>query len=255
MAQREKLDRRGVGNFTTRQIALISALNEQCSDIENKINKVRRDGEIEIARVEAKIRAAKAQLEIGAEAIRNKYFPACLYRPMSSPELKRACWAEYVAVATKQERQVVELTEASQVEAVRAYADIARMRHMLNFVKSTKGYMESLQQYIVKKIGLLDDAGQVRAAKKLRGLLEISWPPDVPPKTNTGGIRDEDVVVSSAGPSTAGASSSGPQTVGDFRAKLRAASVPFKHAEKPSKDKHSRGSKKDGSAGSSASEK
>ncbi|KAI0528859.1 hypothetical protein KFK09_001402 [Dendrobium nobile] len=268
MAQRETLDRPVGGwgrNLTVLQMDRVNMFDEQSRDMENEIKEFRRDCEIEIARLEAEIRAAKAELEIEAEAIRNQYFPACVYRPMTSPELKRACWAEYIAFAsTSQGKKVVDLTETRLAEATRAYADIVRTRHIVKFLEA-EGYQTWLKLYINKKMGYFDDACEERrVAKEFRDLLQgmglnvryVHGPLPSPAmeipliKANTGQRDDDDDVVS-----TGGSSSRGPQTVHDFRAKLRAASVPFKHAEKPSKDKHSQRSKKDGSDESSASEK
>ncbi|PKU67691.1 hypothetical protein MA16_Dca013721 [Dendrobium catenatum] len=212
MAQPEKLDRRGGGNLKARQIDWVSMFDEQSNDMENEIKEFRRDCKIEIARLEAEIRAVKAGLEMETEALENQYFPACVYRPMTSTEFNRACWAKYIAAATTKGKHKVEMTEARLLKAVLNYAEVVRKRHVLNFLKA-EGYKEWLQQYVNKKIVLLDDAGEVRAAKKFCG--------------------------SSAGPSTGGASSSGPQTVADFRSKLRATFILPKLDEKSDKlDEH-----------------
>lgn len=211
MAQPEKLDRRGGRNLKARQIDWVSLFDEQSNDMENEIKEFRRDCKIEIARLQAEIRAVKAGLELETEAMENQYFPACVYRPMTSTEFNKACWAKYIAAATTKGNHEVEMTEARLLKAVLNYAEVVRKRHVLNFLKA-EGYKECLQQYVNKKIGLLDERiGQL----------------------------DEDNVGSSAGTSTAGGSSSGPKKVADFRAKLRAAFVLPKLDEKLDKlDEH-----------------
>lgn len=161
------------GQNALAEIAWIAMFEAQRSDLANSVDEARRRHDALIADLERQLRGARAAMETALIEARLRYYAVGTYQPMTSRELNRACWDEYNRAAVAAGYEAAALTEPLLIEAVHAFGDVVRKRHILEFLEDGDR-QQSLDMYLNQKIGELTAVHDERAAKRLRGLLEIA---------------------------------------------------------------------------------
>ncbi|DAZ91046.1 TPA_asm: hypothetical protein [Phalaenopsis equestris amalgavirus 2] len=166
-----KFEKRGGGYFEPHQVGKIAMIEAQRGDCITECNDLRRDYDARIAQQELLLRKLRAEKDDAIHAVTTKYRPFADISVLPVAEFNKLCWEEYLDNCRIEGHRPKSLNTENLEEAVHAYSDIVRQRHILNELL-VGNRQEELERWVAAKIGRFDVERETKKARRFRGLLE-----------------------------------------------------------------------------------
>ncbi|DAZ91047.1 TPA_asm: fusion protein [Phalaenopsis equestris amalgavirus 2] len=165
-----KFEKRGGGYFEPHQVGKIAMIEAQRGDCITECNDLRRDYDARIAQQELLLRKLRAEKDDAIHAVTTKYRPFADISVLPVAEFNKLCWEEYLDNCRIEGHRPKSLNTENLEEAVHAYSDIVRQRHILNELL-VGNRQEELERWVAAKIGRFDVERETKKARRF----EASW--------------------------------------------------------------------------------